>query len=276
RDEEEDSLAEINIVGDPIIYGYISSYLTQTFSIFGLTLLAMIALLYFYTRSIMFMILPMISALISGIWGVGFAGVLGYNIDPLILVVPLLITARALSHSIQFNERLVEEMERCRDKTEAVKETIRALFYPGLSGVITDGVGILIIAIIPIPLLVKLAYICFFWALSVIFSVLFLNPVTAMCVPYGKGRTAAKSEDSSAGKEGFYDRILIKIAWLTAGKKRSWTVIVIVLAVLVSTSYLHTKLIVGDARPGTPILWPDSRYNVDEKTINDHFPGVMN
>ncbi|MBW2220695.1 MAG: hypothetical protein JRF40_14595, partial [Deltaproteobacteria bacterium] len=32
RAEEEDSLVEINIVGDPIIYGYIDSYLTQTFS----------------------------------------------------------------------------------------------------------------------------------------------------------------------------------------------------------------------------------------------------
>jgi uncharacterized protein len=275
KEEEQDDLAEINIVGDPIIYGYIDSHVIETLSIFGLTLLAMFVLLYLYTRSIMFMIMPMISAFVSGVWGVGFAGVMGYNIDPLILVVPLLITARTLSHSIQFNERLVEEIKRFCDKKQAVSETIRALFYPGLSGVITDGVGILIIAIIPIPLLVKLAYMCFFWALSVIFSVLFLNPVVAMYLPY-RGGEVTEDRDCLIKKEGFYDRVLVKTAWLTAGEKRSWIVIVIVLAVLGATSYLHSKLIVGDARPGTPILWPDSPYNIDEQSINDHFPGVMN
>jgi hypothetical protein len=275
REEENDDIAEINIVGDPIIYGTIDSHLTETVSILGITLLAILLLLYCYTQSISFMIMPMISAIISGCWGVGFAGVLGYNIDPLILVVPLLITARALSHSIQFNERLVEEMERFGDKKQAVYETIRALFYPGIAGIVTDSLGILIIAIIPIPLLVKLSYLCFFWALSVIFSVLFLNPVVAMLLPYrgGKGGVDRKSVIK---KELFFDRVLAKTASLTASKKRSWTVIAIVLVLLATGTYLNSKLIIGDARPGTPILWPDSCYNLDEKSINDHFPGVMN
>lgn len=275
RVEEEDDKAEINIVGDPVIYGTIDSHLSETLTIFGLTILAMLLLLFIYTRSFMFMLLPILSAIISFCWGVGFAGAMGYNIDPLILVVPLLITARTLSHSIQFNERLVEETERFCDKKHAVAETVFALFYPGLSGIVTDAAGILIIAIIPIPLLVKLSYICFFWAMSVVFSVLFFNPVIAMSLP-SLGRKATIENECLVHDEGFIDRILAQTAALTATKQRAWTVIGMVMVLLAWSGYLNSRLIIGDAKPGTPILWPDSPYNMDEKSINDHFPGVMN
>lgn len=274
RSEEENDNVEINMAGDPIIYGYIDHYLTQTSSIFFMTLIVIIGLLYLYTRSIMFMVLPALSAVISGIWGAGFAGVLGYNIDPLILVVPLLITARALSHSVQFNARLVEEVAGGVDKKEAVRRTIVALLYPGLAGIITDGVGVLLLAIIPIPILTKLAFICFFWAMSVCFAVLMFNPVITLCVPIRlKGVFLIKQAEE---KRGFFDLLLIRIAGLNKSKKNSWEIIFAVFVLFIVVTYLNLGLIIGDAKPGTPLLWPKSRYNTDEAKINQYFPGVMN
>lgn len=270
RAEEEDGTAEINIVGDPIILGYIDHYLNQTYLIIGLTLLAMIVLIFIYTGSKTFTLLPLISSLVSGIWGVGFAGMMGYNTDPLILVVPLLLTARALTHSIQFNERFVEEMEKGKDRDQAVEATVGALFYPGFAGIITDGIGILLISIIPIPLLVKLGMICFFWAMSVVFSVLFLNPVMLLYL-HPKARKEHK------GTRGIFDRMLDLNVKMVSGKN-AWVVLVTTAILLGGFFYLEHKqpLEYGDAKPGTPLLWPKSRYNTDEAKINEYFPGVMN
>ena len=54
--------------------------------------------------------------MITFIWGTGFTALFGYNFEPLILVVPFLIAARTISHSIQFRERFFEELERFGNK----------------------------------------------------------------------------------------------------------------------------------------------------------------
>ena len=57
----------------------------------------------------------------SAIWGLGFTALMGYQLEPLVLVIPMLITARAVSHSVQFVERFYEEYERLNgDKYEAI------------------------------------------------------------------------------------------------------------------------------------------------------------
>ena len=42
--------------------------------------------------------------IVTSIWGLGILSFLGYNLDPLMLVVPFLISARAMSHGIQIVE----------------------------------------------------------------------------------------------------------------------------------------------------------------------------
>ncbi len=55
--------------------------------------------------------------------------------------------------------------------------------------------------------------------------------------------------------------------------RRSIAVVLIGLAVLLVSGFYATKVTVGDALPGTPLLWPDHPYNVDAKAINDTFQG---
>jgi predicted RND superfamily exporter protein len=46
--------------------------------------------------------------------------------------------------------------------------------------------------------------------------------------------------------------------------------------VLLVSGYFASGVYIGDSRPGSPILWPDSDYNLDNAAINDHFPGTDN
>ena len=69
----------------------------------------MVALLWFYFRTLQGVVIPTFSALLSAVWGLGFAGLFGFSLDPLVIVVFVLITARTLSHSVQSMERYHEE-----------------------------------------------------------------------------------------------------------------------------------------------------------------------
>ncbi len=84
----------------------------------------MIAILWLEFRSWQGVVIPVFCGTLSAIWGLGFGGVFGLSLDPLVLVIPLLITARAHSHSVQSMERYHEEYHRLRDKDAADRQVV--------------------------------------------------------------------------------------------------------------------------------------------------------
>src|SRR6185436_1565111 len=51
------------------------------------------------------------------------------------------------------------------------------LFPPAIASVLSDGIGILLVAIAPIPLIQKVAVFSSFWIVSIIVSVVTLHPI---------------------------------------------------------------------------------------------------
>ena len=113
--------------------------------------------LVFYFRRLYGIVVSFLGAIVQSIWGLGMVGFLGYNLDPLILVIPLLISSRAISHSVQMTERYFEDLQESGDTIHAAETAFRDLFLPGLIGVIADAGGILVLAVAMIPLVHKLA-----------------------------------------------------------------------------------------------------------------------
>ena len=102
---------------------------------------------------------------------------LGFNLDPLVLVIPIFLTARALSHSVQSMDRYHEEFYRLHDKQQAIIVSYSHLFQPAMSGIVTDGIGLLIVAVAPIPLIQKVSIFASFWIVSIFISVVTLHPI---------------------------------------------------------------------------------------------------
>lgn len=268
-DSLSDDNTEISVAGQTMIRGYIYNFLGQTKLIFIITIFAVLFLLFIYTKRLQMVLMPSISAAVSAIWGLGFIGILGYNLDPLVLVVPLLITARTVSHAVQFNERFIEEYAKKHDPMESTRATVRALFYPGLAGIITDAAGIAVLILIPIPFLQKLGLISAFWAFTTVFTVLILNPLVLLFLPPFNQKTHGQQGII----EKFFEKILIKISALYS-IKNSWIVISITIVLSVFAIIYQKNLKVGDANPGSPLLRADSQYNLDAKSINESFPGL--
>lgn len=267
--EEADGKVKIYVTGPPILYAYFNEALTSMVYVLIATTVAIMLLLWFYFRTLAGVAIPILSGLMSAIWGLGFAGLCGFTVDPLVLVVFVLISARALSHSVQSMERYHEEYARLRDKDEAIISSYVSLYSPAMVAIISDSLAILTIAVASIPLMQKLAYICSFWVISIFLSVITLHPIVLTFIK-------APQDDPMHGKR-FSDRIYQGITdFLLAVSQGNWRWVVVgVFAVFMGFGlYFQQQLKIGDTEIGKALLYADHPYNVAFKVVNDKFVGA--
>jgi predicted RND superfamily exporter protein len=265
--DAEDASVRVFAAGEPILYGWIYHHLRSIALIIALTCLSMLTILVLYYRNLNGVMIPLLSAVITFIWGTGFTALMGYNFEPLILVVPFLIAARTISHSIQFRERFFEELERHGDKEKAAVESAAGLIMPGSVSIVTDAIGLTVLLVAPMPILTKLAIAGSFWVLSNIVTVVILDPV--LCCYFPTPRQLPK------GGEGHWlEAPLRTVAGFCVGPTGRFVVIAGFAVVIVWSLYWYRFLTVGDSRPGSPLLWPDAPYNQSVSHINDKFQGT--
>jgi len=274
RAEVEDKNHRLSIVGRPMEIGTIRQMVDQVNYILLGTALVIPILLFIAYRSVWATLLVPSAGIISGIWGLGFMGIMVYNLDPLIFVMPFLIALMAFRHSHQLYNRYYEEYIKHGDRLKGARTVIEEMFIPGITSVITDAFGIAIVAIVPIPLLRNVAVSCSFWSVITVFIGLLLTPLLLTYIPISGNflkeieKERAKEKERSGLANNFADWLG---PWLIAKRGRN-TVIIIVLAILVFSYYWSEQLIVGDAEVGSNYLYSSSRYNQDSVQINKTHP----
>src|SRR5581483_1073023 len=105
----EDENHTVYITGIPWLYTSVLRYVPEVGEVFVVTLAALVFLLWNYFRTWTGIWVPVFSGLLSSVWALGMGPLLGLNLDPLVLVVPIFLSARALSHSVQSMDRYHEE-----------------------------------------------------------------------------------------------------------------------------------------------------------------------
>ncbi len=267
-DPNKDPSIRIYVGGQPILYGWVYHYTPQVFRIFLVTVVVVWLLLYAYFRDWRGALRPTISGVICAIWGLGFINLIGFGLDPLVLVIPFLITARAVSHSVQMHDRYYEEYHRLRDKEKAILSAFAELFVPSLSGILTDAFGVLVILLVPVVFLQKLAITASFWIAAIIVSELLLNPIVYYYLEPPRIEVIEKRD------HGTFKRLLQSIARpMLMPTGRALTAVATV-AVILLCAFFWTGLKVGDPSSQEPILWPDSPYNRAMTAIQDEFGGI--
>ena len=255
---------KIHVTGQPMLVGWAYQYLDQIIEIFLFTALIMLSLLVFYFRKAYGIFIPLAGVVVSSIWGVGIISLFGYNLDPLSLVIPFLISARAMSHGIQLVERYYLELNERDDHQAAARITFESLFRPGSLGVVSDAIGLLLIAIGSIPLNTKLAHYASIWALSIIITVLLAVPLLLSILPKPKNTTI---------RHNVFRNVGYFCADLISGEKSAKRALTVAALLLATGFYFSSHVVIGESEPGSPILYQDHDYNVSSKSINDSFPG---
>jgi len=257
----------VRVVGEPILYGLVNHYLGETLRIFMVTVGALVVLLLLITRTWHGTVLPLVTGLVSAIWALGAAKLMHFHLDPLVIVVAFLITAQAISNSVQLVSRFDDEVAAgASSAAAAARASLLNLFKPGMLAIVADAGCVLVVALTPIPMLEKISYIGTVWILSIMLSAMVLTPVLlSWC-------GVKKRYAHPINVYPLLQKILGLCAAIVTSKLRFAVVAGAAVLFAVSSIYaFHLK--VGDANPGSPILWPDSIYNKDATAINQKFQG---
>ncbi len=268
--EGVENCTKIYVTGFPVLYGYFMSMKKPMMWVLFASIATMVVILWFEFRSWQGVVIPILSGGLSAIWGLGFGGLFGLNLDPLVLVVPLLISARAHSHSVQSMERYHEEYEKLRDKHAAIVKSYTEIYAPAMVSIMADGLAILTLYVARIPIIQKLAVLCSFWIVSIFVSVVTLHPVIlAFVKPPKHLATHSKKGIFSKGYDQF-ERFLI---WLSTGNRRIGMAFALV-GMLLFGFYFQQKVKAGDTTPGAALLYPDHPHNVAFRKVNENFIGA--
>jgi uncharacterized protein len=255
----------IYVTGNPVLTGWVYTYLHQIVEILAYTLALLATLLILYFRRFYGIALPLLGIALSSIWGLGFMAMMGINLEPLSLPIPFLIAARATSHGVQLVVRYYEELARVHDGPKAARNALDALFRPGSLAIIVDAVGILVLVLGAAPFNHKLGLAAGFWGFSVIFTVHFMVPLALTILP-----TPRSHLNGNQGVSNFLAGAMARTGGTEGGAR---SILILTLIGALGGAYLVSKVQLGESEPGSPLLHHDHDYNISTTAINTRFPG---
>jgi predicted RND superfamily exporter protein len=260
--------------GRVMLIGWVYHYGKQAAWIFLLSF-ALITIAHIdYMRSLAGAATPLIACLLSTVWGVGAGGWLGLNLEPLTLVVPVLLMARALSHSLQMTRRYYEILYEVHHRVDAAGKALASMFAPACLGIMCDVAGLYMICLAPIPIIQKLGVLCGTWSLLLIPAVVMLTPCLLAVLPPPKDVSVFITHEVHSVSTHTIEPIQAAVAKLVAPGWRVGTLIVL-LAAGTSVLYLSSQRKVGNVATGSPLLWPNNEFNVADGEINKDLAGTV-
>ena len=267
KKEYEDTNNVIYISGQPVLQGWLDFYLPRMASLFFITLIAMSLVLYNAFKSKRGVLLPLLSAFMATIWGLGMTAFFGFKLTPATVLAPFLVFALGVSHAVQFIKRYYEYMSKHKrnSKAAAIKIT-RNLFVPAFTGLLTDGIGPFTLFFVPLGMVRSLAIAIGFGILSIFFSTIILVPNLLSFM-----RPPRRLEVIQEEKTTLTNKALSYFAGLAVNKKSRLKVIFIFFILTLIALFGASQLVVGDKKPGTSLLYSNSPYNQAEKFISEKF-----
>src|SRR5713101_4488874 len=262
-----DEHAAVYVTGLPRLNGWILHLEGQVLTAFAVAIVVTWLCLYAYFRDWRGALRPTISGGLAALWGFGLMHLAGFALNPLTLVIPFLITARAVSHSAQMHDRYYEELARGAAKAGAIRGSFGGLFAPTAAGILTDALGVLAIGIIAIPALRQLAVTATLWLLSLLVTELCLNPIVYTYL------RAPEPEAIWAREQALLARWSARLASAVTGSRGRWATLGAGAVVLAVALVLLSRVQVGDPTSASRILTADSEYNQSHRAVQEEFGG---
>ncbi|MGE0370660.1 MAG: RND family transporter [Gammaproteobacteria bacterium] len=258
RAAEEDETTSIHIVGRPVLLGYIYQSLDEVYKILAVSLGIVAIILFLYFHTWIGVLVPIFTAGVATLWGLGAMGYVGYNLDPLLILLPAFIFAIVLSHGVQLTSRVLENVEQGEHGfRDCSRLALGVLLIPSTAAIVTDAAGFGVLGLARIPSIQSLAVICGIWLLSIAPALVFSTALLCLLPKPRRHRRGSR----------VVERIWGGVIQLEDHK---YMAVGITIVLLLSGMFYATNLQVGDTK-GSAILWPDSRFNQDVESINTRY-----
>ncbi len=267
----QDANNTISVAGEPIIRGY-GYYYEPVVTILFFTAVAVMILILWATggqRSRWWA--PIVTGTLSAVWGLGFVGVMGYDFDPVMLVIPFILTARDMSHGIQWQGRYHDELDRLGDKFAACAATTDFMLPPGFLSIMADISGIIFISFGGIPVLQHIALAGTVWLAGSLTMVFIFQPIlmSYLPIPVLKHKRARVESSGTSAAAGWLDW-LVHIPTRRGALRMGLLVGSGLFLVYGVVSGLDSKI--GYSTAGTPLYKANSKVNRDIGAVGKNFP----
>ncbi|MBI5441599.1 MAG: RND family transporter, partial [Deltaproteobacteria bacterium] len=157
REKYQRPTVKIRITGFAKVLGDLIGALRWFLLFFIAAILIDAGLRQFYIRCWRSTGLMVACSLIAVVWQLGLLPFLGYELDPYSILVPFLIFSIGMSHGSQKMNGIMQDIGRGTHKVVAARYTFRRLFLPGLTALLADAVGFLVLFAIRIQVIQDLA-----------------------------------------------------------------------------------------------------------------------
>jgi predicted RND superfamily exporter protein len=267
----KDANNDIFVAGEPIIRGYGYYYEPVVSTLFLTAVAVMIFILWATGGQRSRWWAPIVTGALSAVWGLGFVGIMGYDFDPVMLVIPFILTARDMSHGIQWQGRYHDELDRLGDKYAACAATTDFMLPPGFLSIMADISGIIFISFGGIPVLQHIALAGTVWLAGSLTMVFIFQPIlmSYLPIPEIKHRRAKVAGSFGNWISGWLD-------WLVHVPTKPGAMRKALLGA--SAFFLFYGIVsgasskIGYSTAGTPLYKPSSKVNQDIGAIGKKFP----
>jgi uncharacterized protein len=268
----QDANNRIYVAGEPMIRGYGYYYEPLVDMLFLAAVAVMILVLYITLGQRSRWWAPIITGTLSAIWGLGFVGIMGYDFDPVMLVIPFILTARDMSHGIQWQGRYHDELDRLGDKYQACAATTNFMLPPGLLSILADIAGIIFISFGGIPVLQHIALAGSVWLAGSLTMVFIFQPIFMSYLPPPQIR----HHERKGPRPRLWQWFLDAVEWLvhlpvTPGPARTG-LLAFAAVFLIAGIVASARQDIGYKTAGTPLYKPNAKVNRDIAAIGKKFP----
>lgn len=224
-DAARDASVELVVGGFPVYLAEVEGYSQRMAFLFPIAVLVIGLIHYEAFRTIQGLILPLLTALLAVVWGLGLMGLAGVPMDAFNATTPILILAVAAGHAVQILKRYYEEYHRIRSGTAvtpreanrlAVVEAVARIGPVMLTAGLVASLGFFSLVVFDISTIRTFGVFTGLGILSALVIELTIIPALRSLLP-PPGQTEGRREQERRA----WDRILDTIAgWVTGPGRR--------------------------------------------------------
>ncbi|MEQ8517061.1 MAG: MMPL family transporter [Chromatocurvus sp.] len=265
RDKYESENITIRIIGFAKLIGDLIEGAGLVAFFFLIAFVITAVLLFVYSRCGWLTFASLLCSTVAVIWQMGLLRLMGMGLDPYSMLVPFLVFAVGISHSVQIINRFGHFIYHRVSRIDAARLTFVRLSKPGFIALVSDGVGFFTLRVIDIPVIRELAVVASTGIAVLILSNLVLLPlvlsftgITDRCVRY------RADKDHSAYRHW-------QLLSRATERGPALTILGICAGLFAFGLWFGQNQQIGDLDPGAPELRPDSRYNIDNAFLTRNY-----
>jgi len=265
RDKYASDTINIRITGFAKLIGDLIEGATLVGLFFLVAFAITAVMLFMYSRCGWLTSAALLCSTVAVVWQMGLLNMMGFGLDPYSMLVPFLVFAVGVSHSVQIINRFGNFIYLKVSRLEAARLTFIRLSKPGFVALVSDGVGFFTLRVIDIPVIQELAVVAATGIAVLVLTNLILLPlvltftgISDRCVSY---RSTKENSRFS------HWRLLAR----TTRRGPALTILSVCALLFAGGLYFGQFQKIGDLDPGAPELRPDSRYNQDNAFLTSNY-----